>query len=224
MISHKKNQSISALESEIFNKNKTQATKFDNLNRGFNNSVTSNLSKTTKNTLKAKSKDPIITKENKSKTLNLSASKKPLKQSRKKQSTHISSIPMGKNEESLIKELGDVMSSSQYSQSEHCSSPMSGADPDMQPQLVSHPEDSISDLNKSNPKIKKENNLKQVEQKMAVTQEVGTRTTTVGVKSRPSSAITNYTSGPSAIRSKIRQQQLLKAKITQISPKSMQKL
>jgi hypothetical protein len=75
--------------------------------------VTSNLSKTTKNTIKAKSKEPIITKENKSKTLNLSASKKPVKMPKKsKQSTHISSIPMGKNEESLMKELGDVMSSS----------------------------------------------------------------------------------------------------------------
>ena len=40
---------------------------------------------------------------------------------------------MTKNEDSLLKEIGDVMSSS-YSESEneHCSSPSSGADPDLQ--------------------------------------------------------------------------------------------
>ena len=39
---------------------------------------------------------------------------------------------MTKNEDSLLKEIGDVMSSS-YSESEneHCSSPSSGADPDL---------------------------------------------------------------------------------------------
>jgi hypothetical protein len=58
---------------------------------------------------------------------------------------------MTKNEDSLMKEIGDVMSSS-YSESEneHCSSPSSGADPDLQhAQIPSQPESSMSEMNKT---------------------------------------------------------------------------
>jgi len=50
-----------------------------------------------------------------------------------------------------MKELGDVMSSSSFSE-RNSSSPLSGADPDLlQPQFPSQPEDSLSEMNKTNP-------------------------------------------------------------------------
>ena len=52
---------------------------------------------------------------------------------------------MTKNEDSLMNELGDVMSSS-YSGS---ASPSSAADPDLHGQLPSQPESSVSDMNKT---------------------------------------------------------------------------
>lgn len=60
--------------------------------------------------------------------------------------------PTSKTEQSITKELADVMSSS-YSQSpKSADSPMSGADPDLlQPQFPSQPEDSLSEMNKTNP-------------------------------------------------------------------------
>ena len=73
----------------------------------------------------------------------------PAKPQKQYQSTQVASKHAAqKNEDSLMRELGDVMSSSSYS--EHCSTPMSRADPDLQ-QQPSLPEDSshFSDMNKT---------------------------------------------------------------------------
>lgn len=68
------------------------------------------------------------------------------------QSKGIHHAPTSKTEQSITKELGDVMSSSYCQSPKSASSPMSGADPDLlQPQFPSQPEDSFSELNKTNP-------------------------------------------------------------------------
>lgn len=60
--------------------------------------------------------------------------------------------PTSKTEHSISKVLGDVMSSSYSQSAKSGSSPMSGADPDLlQAQFPSQPEDSLSEMNKTNP-------------------------------------------------------------------------
>jgi hypothetical protein len=65
----------------------------------------------------------------------------------------IHQVPTSKTEHSITKELVDDVMSSSYSQSnKSASSPMSGADPDLLvPQFQSQPEDSLSEMNKTNP-------------------------------------------------------------------------
>jgi len=69
----------------------------------------------------------------------------------KKATTLVHNLPAAKNEDSLMHGMGDMMSDSSYDEN-NCSSPMSGADPDLLNQIQpSQPEDSgsVSELNKT---------------------------------------------------------------------------